>query len=183
MSVRAPDVAAAVFSVRRAEEPPQQRELHWLPAHRSPNVSCTSPSRPDMAQTLLTWSSRNAPQTVGSNYDRPNRLKGREDTIIRWSDLLEKFRSVQERARRSQRLASEGADGRSHLGIGDLRLNDGLDSKAPRDMRNPAGPPVPLKDATPTAAPPAAPAVKPRSGLGRQLGRFGGAVAGRGKRN
>jgi vacuole morphology and inheritance protein 14 len=33
-------------------------------------------------------------------YERPNRLKGREESHIKWSELLDKFRSVQERARR-----------------------------------------------------------------------------------
>jgi len=51
--------------------------------------------------TILTPSS--APTTPSvSTFDRPNRLKSREDPGIKWSDLLEKFKSVQEKARRSQ---------------------------------------------------------------------------------
>ncbi|KAI4762076.1 ARM repeat-containing protein [Aureobasidium sp. EXF-3400] len=46
---------------------------------------------------------RTAPTTPSvSTFDRPNRLKSREDPGIKWSDLLEKFKSVQEKARRSQ---------------------------------------------------------------------------------
>ncbi|THW98904.1 ARM repeat-containing protein [Aureobasidium pullulans] len=46
---------------------------------------------------------RTAPSTPSvSTFDRPNRLKSREDPGIKWSDLLEKFKSVQEKARRAQ---------------------------------------------------------------------------------
>lgn len=110
-----------------------------------------------------------------SSFDRPNRLKGREEGIIRWGELLEKFRSVQERARRAQRLGGD-MDDRPTLGVGDLRITDGLDM-APAKLPTTRAPPVPLKD---TPAP--VPAVKPRSGLGRQFGRLGATVAGRGKR-
>ncbi|TGJ80241.1 hypothetical protein E0Z10_g8518 [Xylaria hypoxylon] len=118
-------------------------------------------------------SSVTAPSTSG--YDRPNRLgKGREDGIIRWEQLLEKFRSVQERARRAQRLMGGGTfdDGSD---FSELRIGDGMGTK--ETTRPPAaGPPVPQKDTT-TAAPPR------RIGLGRQFGRLGATVAGRGKRS
>jgi vacuole morphology and inheritance protein 14 len=119
----------------------------------------------------------NATTTASSNFDRPNRLKGREDGIIRWNELLEKFRSVQERARRAQRTGGDVDDGPA-LEVGDLRLSDGFE-KAGTGPKEGVRPPVPSKD-LPT---PAVPAVKPRSGLGRQFGRLGGAVSGRGKRN
>lgn len=106
----------------------------------------------------------------GSNFGGPNRLKGREDGIIRWNELLEKFRSVQERARRAQRRGGDN-DEPSSLGLSELRLSEDKSAKESK-----AGPPVPLKD------PPApAPAPAKRSGLGRQFGRLGGAV-GRSKR-
>lgn len=133
-----------------------------------------------LSGSLLTLH-RNASQTVGTNYDRPNRLKGREDTVIRWSDLLEKFRNVQERARRSQRFAPE-VDDTQQIGLGDLRISEGFEAKGARDARNQGAPPVPMKDAAVPASQPSAAAAKQRSGLGRQLGRFGGAVSGRGKR-
>jgi len=121
----------------------------------------------------------NATTPSGSNFDRPNRLKGREEGIIRWNELLEKFRNMQERARRAQRVGNEVDDGPG-LGLGDLRIGDGGELKPAKDIaRTATGPPVPLKDA-PTPVPPQ---VKPRLGLGRQFGKFGGAVAGRGKRN
>ena len=119
----------------------------------------------------------NVTTPAGTNFDRPNRLKGgREEGIIRWGELLEKFRSVQERARRAQRHGGDADDGPG-LGIGELRIAM-LDVKG-KDPRAIAGPPVPVKDVPVPVAPPA----KPRSGLGRQFGRLGGAVSGKGKRN
>ncbi|KAI1371031.1 vacuole morphology and inheritance protein [Hypoxylon crocopeplum] len=105
-----------------------------------------------------------------SSYDRPNRLgKGREDGILRWEQLLEKFRSVQERARRAQRMMDGGLDdGPDFSG---LRITE---KEPPRPAPGPA---VPPKDSTPAAAPPK------RSGLGRQFGRLGASVSGRGKRS
>ncbi|KAL8375750.1 hypothetical protein RB595_007054 [Gaeumannomyces hyphopodioides] len=113
----------------------------------------------------------------GSNYDRSNRLKGREEGIIRWAELLEKFRSVQDRARRAQRPGGVGDLDDGGPGL-DLRLGESLDAKPTKDAR--AGgpiqpPPVPLKDAPAQA--------KPRAGLGRPVfGRFGGAGGARAKR-
>lgn len=130
---------------------------------------------PSIDSHTCTLSSATTPSA--SSFDRPNRLKGREEGIIRWAELLEKFRSVQERARRAQRLGGD-LDDRPTLGVGDLRIGDGIEmvpSKAPAGR---AGPPVPLKDA-PAPAPPA-PAPKAKSGLGRQFGRLG--AVGRAKR-
>jgi vacuole morphology and inheritance protein 14 len=121
----------------------------------------------------------NATTPSGSSFDRSNRLKGRDEGIIRWGELLEKFRSVQERARRAQRLGGD-LDDRPTLGVGDLRIMDAPEmasSKAPVGRAG-NGPPVPVKD-PPAPTPPAA---KPRSGLGRQFGRLGASVSGRGKR-
>ncbi|KAI0517702.1 vacuolar protein 14 C-terminal Fig4p binding-domain-containing protein [Xylaria bambusicola] len=111
-----------------------------------------------------------------SGYDRPNRLgKGREDGIIRWDQLLEKFKSVQERARRAQRsVGGRNFDDRSDLN--ELRISDSAGAKETARPPTVTGPPVPQKDATTTAAPPR------RIGLGRQFGRLGATVAGRGKR-
>ena len=112
-----------------------------------------------------------------STFDRPNRLKGRDEGIIRWNELLEKFRMVQERARRLNRVGGD-ADDASSLGLSDLRIGDGTIEPKNGKEASSRGPPVPIKD--PPA--PTQPAPTPRSGLGRQFGRLGGAVAGRGKR-
>lgn len=107
-----------------------------------------------------------------SNYDRPNRLgKGREDNTIRWDQLLEKFRSVQEKARRAQRM-QDGSNLDDGLDFGGLRITE-------REPQRPLpAPSVPPKDSTPPAAPP-----PKRSGLGKQFGRLGASVSGRGKRS
>ena len=44
------------------------------------------------------------PATPTASFDRPNRLKPREDNAIRWGELLEKFKSVQEKGKRIHRL-------------------------------------------------------------------------------
>lgn len=130
-----------------------------------------------LCNKVLTGNRRSS--TPGSSYDRPPRLKGREEGIIRWSELLEKFRSVQERARRAQRYGGDMDDG-PQFGIGELKIGDITESKAVKETGRPGnGPPVPAKDAS--AVP--VPATKARTGFGKQLGRFGGAVSGRGKRN
>ncbi len=114
-----------------------------------------------------------------SNYDRPNRLgvKGREESIIRWDQLLEKFRSVQERARRAQRLMNGGSLDDSP-DLNGLRLTDGAGEGTEKSSR-PPGPPAPQKEAAPAPAP----APKRSTGLGRQFGRLGGAVSGRTRRS
>ena len=45
------------------------------------------------------------PQTPTANFDRTARLKPREDSLIKWNDLLDKFKNVQERARKSSGIA------------------------------------------------------------------------------
>ncbi len=115
-----------------------------------------------------------APSSSSSGYDRPNRLKGREEGGIRWVELLEKFRSVQERARRAQRQNMDNDDAPS-IGVGELRIGDGSFDPRGKDGRTISSNPAPQKDAN-------APAAK-KSGLGRQFGRLGGAVSGRSKRN
>ena len=93
---------------------------------------------------------------------------------------MEKFRAVQERSKRAQRLNAEGDDA-PFLGVSELRIGDGATDVKSKDGRGPIGeaPPVPAKD--PAAVPPVPPVKK--SGLGRQFGRLGGAVAGKGRRN
>lgn len=169
--------------------------LHIAPRPYVPSLTLPSP-RPQqgsVVEAMANVFSQPSPRKAGhdthtvphsntttpgsSNFDRPNRLKGREDGIIRWNELLEKFRSVQERARRAQRLGGD-LDDSPALGVGDLRLSDSFEKGGPVP-KEVTRPPVPSKD-LPT---PAVPAVKPRSGLGRQFGRLGGAVSGRGKRN
>ncbi|RYO79725.1 hypothetical protein DL766_006033 [Monosporascus sp. MC13-8B] len=136
---------------------------------------------------VFTWYLHIAPRPSvtapgASNYDRPNRLgvKGREESIIRWDQLLEKFRSVQDKARRAQRLMSGGSPD-DVPDLSGLRLADGAADAGGKEppSRAATGPPVPQKD----AAPQPAAAQKRSTGLGRQFGRLGGAVSGRNRRS
>jgi len=115
------------------------------------------------------------PSTAGPpNFDRSSRLKGRDEVGIRWNELLEKFRSVQDRARRAQRPGGDLDDG---LGMMDARAGEGLDAGAFKDLARLQGPPLPVKEAPvpPAGTQPAA--HKSKSSLGK-FGRLGGAVAG-----
>ncbi|RDA83339.1 hypothetical protein CP532_5224 [Ophiocordyceps camponoti-leonardi (nom. inval.)] len=125
--------------------------------------------------------------TSNPNYDRPSRLKSREDGTIRWVELLEKFRSVQDRARRTQRHSMDNDDGPPG-GLSEVRASDAASEGKGRESRgSTVPPPVPQKDATPATAPVPAAATATtaakKTGLGRQFGRLGGAVAGKSRRN
>ncbi|KAF3010636.1 hypothetical protein E8E13_004197 [Curvularia kusanoi] len=124
-----------------------------------------------------------APQgPSASGFERPNRLKAREEGSVKWTELLDRFKATQERARRTQQHATFGGDGPA-----------GLDTVQEKDSKGP--PPVPPKNAalrpnSPAAAmrPPVAAAAsnaaqghKPRSSLSN-LGRFAGGVAGRNRK-
>jgi vacuole morphology and inheritance protein 14 len=108
-----------------------------------------------------------------ASFDRSSRLKGRDEGGIRWNELLEKFRSVQERARRAQRSGVDLDDG---LGIGDGR-GDGLGSNAFKDLTRLQGPPTAVKDTPVAPIGTQQAAHKSKSSLGK-FGRLGGAVSG-----
>ncbi|KAL2889066.1 Vacuole-associated enzyme activator complex component [Ceratocystis lukuohia] len=121
--------------------------------------------------TLVIHSSTSAPSSSSSSFDRSNRLKGRDDNSIRWGELLEKFRSVQERSRRAQGRGGSGHEEAYPLGLGDPKVDPNVKS---RDRsQNPQ-----LGVGRDTGPVPSAPAPKPKSGLGRQFGR----LSGRGKK-
>ncbi|KAG8623623.1 hypothetical protein KVT40_008599 [Elsinoe batatas] len=128
----------------------------------------------------------------GSFADRPNRLKSREDPGIRWTELLEKFRSTQERARRAHQRATMPA---SSLGLlapdEDIRQN-GRSTPVSRNVpsmvpTHPAGVLRPSSAASLHRPPPAP--VQPPPGAGHQksksslsqFGRF--RVTGKGKKS
>jgi vacuole morphology and inheritance protein 14 len=54
-----------------------------------------------------------APTTASavSTFERPNRLKTRDESGVRWVELLEKFRATQERGRRAGRPGQAGGEG------------------------------------------------------------------------
>ena len=53
---------------------------------------------------------RSIPPTPNASYDRPNRLKIRDDGSIRWTELLDKFKGIQDKAKRSKGLPSQNND-------------------------------------------------------------------------
>lgn len=115
-----------------------------------------------------------APATaVPSSYDRPNRLKGRDDGGIRWAELLDKFRSVQDKARRSQRL---GGEFNESISFPDGKAIEGGDSKSFKDTARLSATPVTAKDIPPTATT-SSQTAKSKTGLAK-FGRLGGAVSG-----
>jgi len=112
---------------------------------------------------------RATPTNAGpSNYDRSSRLKGRDEGGIRWIELLEKFRSVQEKARRAQR---PGGDFDDSLGVIDARVGSF------KDLTRMQGPPLPVKDTPIAIAGAQSQAQKSKTSLGK-FGRLGGAVSG-----
>ncbi|KAI9743266.1 MAG: hypothetical protein M1818_003112 [Claussenomyces sp. TS43310] len=127
------------------------------------NVHQRQKSIPDSTH-VLPYSTPSA--AAPSNYDRPNRLKGRDDGI-RWTELLEKFRSVQEKARRIRRA---GDQYENRGGWADARAAEG-GATVSKDMTRLPGPPIPVKDAPGPAA--QAAAQKPR-GLSSKFGRLSG---------
>ena len=111
--------------------------------------------------------SSSTPSNAGpSNFDRSSRLKGRDEGGIRWNELLEKFRSVQDKARRAQRLGGDLDDGL------DGRVGEGLDARAFKDLARLQGPPIPVKD---TPVVPVVAAHKSKTSLGK-FGRLGGSA-------
>ncbi|KAF2661821.1 ARM repeat-containing protein [Lophiostoma macrostomum CBS 122681] len=112
-----------------------------------------------------------------SSFERPNRLKAREDGGVKWVELLEKFKTTQEKARRSQRLANLG----DNLGASPMQ-----DREKPPPEVPPKGPGLRPSSQASTSRPlplaaQQAQGHKSKSSLGN-LGRFAGGVAGRRKK-
>jgi vacuole morphology and inheritance protein 14 len=116
-----------------------------------------------------------------SGFDRNNRLKPREESNVKWNELLDRFKATQEKARRSQRNASLGED--MH-GLDDINEKEkkGPPEVPPKGPGFRAGSPAGAMKPPPNAATASSAAqAKPRNGLGN-LGRFAGGVAGRKKK-
>ena len=100
MPLRRAHAPPSEFRFCRFEKPLEQCEQYWLSSQRTEEVykSTSFQDLPD-ADSLLGSIAQSTP-----SYDRTGgtRLKPREENNIRWVDLLEKFKLVQERARRSQ---------------------------------------------------------------------------------
>ena len=101
-------------------------------------------------------------------------MKAREEGSIRWNELLDKFKNVQDRARKVQRMASMENDG--------IVIPQGPDRKAqtlePPKLQGMQG--RPLSAASVGRPPVGSPAQAPRAKGGlSNLGRFAGSVGAR----
>lgn len=85
---------------------------------------------------------KNRPVAAGGGYERPagSRLKNREDSSVRWTELLDKFKNVQEKAKRHQRASqrqfetdSTGAAFKQPSLIGALSAAAATDHQGGRD--------------------------------------------------
>ena len=121
------------------------------------------------------------PQTPsGTGFERPNRLKPREEGGIKWNELLDKFRSVQEKARRASRHQGQLAGSKMDDGTKASQSKDKALPDVPRDPSRPSSALSGQQKQGASMQPPPAPVHKPKSSLGR-LGRFAGGVTERSK--
>ncbi|MCJ1246566.1 hypothetical protein MMC30_003774 [Trapelia coarctata] len=103
---------------------------------------------------------RAPPQTPTAAFDRPGRLKVREESAIRWGELLEKFKSVQEKARRASRPYNAAEDRGPNM----QNATEATKEKALLEVPTPA--PRPLSAASGVVSRQAPPQHKPKSSLG-----------------
>ncbi|KAL8774959.1 MAG: hypothetical protein Q9209_000438 [Squamulea sp. 1 TL-2023] len=120
------------------------------------------------------------PPTPTAAFDRPNRLKAREEGAIRWVELLDKFKAVQERARRANRNQANVDEGTpvATAGAIDGSGKDKLSSLLSDGPKQPGLRPSSAGSAVPRAPAPIGPTHKPKSSLGN-LGRFTSGVGGK----
>lgn len=114
-------------------------------------------------------------QSQPSGFERPTRLKTtREETGVKWVELLEKFKSIQEKARR-QRAAGLGED----LGVSTMleKEKPALQELSLRGSNMRPGSAASITRPPQPPQPP--PGHKPRSSLSNLGSRFAGGVAGR----
>ncbi|KAL5118430.1 hypothetical protein ACEQ8H_003606 [Pleosporales sp. CAS-2024a] len=173
--------------------------LHIAPrANTYVHPSSSSPTLNHLRQKsseVGSSSSTGAPSgTAGSNFaESRNRIGVRreDDGKVKWNELLDRFKQTQERARRSQRLASLGEDmpATEERGVEKERMGAAaVQTKLPPGGGGGGGGAgragSPANAMRPPSVPPGVqnqgPGHKPRSSL--SLGRFAGGVAGRKKK-
>jgi vacuole morphology and inheritance protein 14 len=121
-----------------------------------------------------------------SNFERAGRLKPRDGLgsgeaggTVKWTELLDRFKQTQEKARRTQRMASMGEEEEEQEKMGPSVPTPTARPKSVTALR--PGSPAGAMRPPPTPAPPGpVQGHKPRSSLSN-LGRFAGGVAGRRK--
>lgn len=109
---------------------------------------------------------------ASASFERPNRLKAREEGGIKWVELLEKFRNVQEKARRAQRVTNLDDDGPAGQILPERARLKPVEAPT-KHVQAPAA-----ANAAGKLAAPAQGHVRARSGLSN-LGRFAGGVGSR----
>ena len=80
------------------------------PLHIHNTFSSVKNSRKSTANIHCASSAPTTSSAV-STFERPNRLKARDESGVRWVELLEKFRTTQERGRRAGRPGQVGDEG------------------------------------------------------------------------
>ena len=152
--------------------------------HIAPRTTYVS-SHVRQKSTETKFSSGPSSITTSTSFDRPNRLKPREESAIKWNELLEKFKSVQEKAKRANRVQGPGEEGLFAVTApgsvgGELGSQKAL-PEVPKQTLGGGRPTSADSAGRPGLAPapaPVASAQKSKSSLGH-LGRFAGNVAGR----
>lgn len=141
--------------------------------HIAPRAYVSSLSHVRQKSTELKFGS--TPPTPTAAFDRPNRLKAREEGSIRWVELLDKFKAVQERARRAKR-------NQSHVDNGAAAPPVVIESGKDKGLLLPDGQKQGLRPSSAGSGvqrpPTSVPLHKPKSSLGN-LGRFTSGVGGR----
>lgn len=133
----------------------------------------------------MTLSSTVGPTTAAASaYERPTgRLKTREENAIKWVELLEKFKVVQEKSRRSQR---QGQGQGMELDRDGLGMLNGAGMMGEGANKEKALPEVPKGGERPTSAEGNAQRVPPAPAQGHKskssLGNFGRLTSGIGPR-
>ncbi|KAL9038293.1 MAG: hypothetical protein Q9214_005338 [Letrouitia sp. 1 TL-2023] len=139
--------------------------------HIAPRGYVSSQSHVRQKSTELKFGSTSSIPAAG--FDRPNRLKAREDSAIRWVELLEKFRSVQERARRTSRSQNQADDVMvNSSSTAEINKEKALPEVPKQNLQLPSG----GSGGGPRSTLPAAPSHKQKSSLSSNLGRFTGGV-------
>ena len=146
--------------------------------HIAPRAYVPSHVRQKSTETKLVVSTPQTPATAG--FDRPNRLKPREEGTIRWVELLDKFKSVQEKAKRANKLQGKVGGDKGDVATDDKSVRDKALPDVPTQNMQPSSASSGPQKQTASVPPPAAAIHKPKSSLGH-LGRFAGGVAGRSK--
>lgn len=146
--------------------------------HIAPRTYVPSHARQKSTETKFGVST---PQTPSStNFDRPNRLKPREEGTIRWAELLEKFKSVQEKARRAGKSQGQSGSENTDALANEVEIGGKPAIEALAPNSRPSSAMSGLQKPPPMPAPAPVPMHKPKSSLSN-LGRFAGGVAGRNK--